>query len=50
MDVLSILQRIHPDHLLMQYKPVLAIIVLIIFAIALVSAIGLFLYQMGLFN
>jgi hypothetical protein len=34
----------------MQYKPVLAIIILVIFAVALVSAIGLFVYQMGLFN
>ena len=34
----------------MRYKPVLAVIILIIFFIAVASAIGLFLYQMGLFN
>lgn len=34
----------------MNYKPVLAIIILGVFFVALSSAIGLFLYQMGLFN
>jgi hypothetical protein len=34
----------------MNYKPVLAVIVLLIFVVALASAIGLVLYQMGLFN
>ena len=34
----------------MSYKPVLAIIVLLIFFTALLSGIGLFLYQMGLFD
>ena len=34
----------------MNYKPVLAVIVLVLFVVAISSAIGLFLYQMGVFD
>jgi len=34
----------------MNVKPILAIVVLIVFFAALLSAIGLFLFQMGVFN
>jgi hypothetical protein len=34
----------------MNYRPLLAIVVLIVFFAAIISAIGLFLFQMGWFN
>jgi len=34
----------------MNYKPVLAVIVLMVFFLAIASAIGLLLYQMGVFD
>ncbi len=34
----------------MSYKPVLAVVVLVIFFAAISSAIGLFLFQMGIFS
>jgi len=34
----------------MNYKPVLAVIVLLIFFVALISGITLFLFQMGVFE